>query len=710
MRNLTDPAVTVILDPTHCNRLQLERSLSMIALAARGVPYEVKMAVNFGRLDDSEFPALDWLESVPEVGLALHSLGRDSQAASLNTAVAAATAPMVLVLEAAVDMAPGSIRSLLEEWRTAPSDWMTVPIYEPFDSSGGTPPNGELDARTFFTEGVLLFCRRDDFLRIRGYDERTSFEKVISSDLRLRLNRAGLTHFQSQRVAAEFAEPSTVGPSAVLQTAAARAREIVTADPTIYRNLRDWSVPPAMRPVLVSVAIATRDRCEYLVESINSVLNQTIQEFEIVIVDDGSTDETAMVVESIGDPRISYHYQTASGISAARNFAADNSVGFFTAVHDDDDIMLPDRLENALTSLTDAYDASYGSWVNFDDASGDMVLHVVRDGFDSDLVAFNGQGPGHSTWLLPTALVREVRYDESYSASVDHNLATRLVWAGCRWVHTGKVAYLRRIHATQVSATDGRGQKIGHVVTRYGNAFAASRPGRAEMARSGSKHVNPAVPGRENLQSAFGAYLPDHLVVRRATFRGNVSNRLMKLGNYGSVDVVMSDRDLRSGLLRAERAYVSGIVWADMVRLRSRGEYSYEVTGTLKSLIHEDPASTSFILSAVDVFRARIEELLKIYPPAEAPVWLVAMGGLSEDGQSVFEGANWLSRLVVAMTGNRYSADIIGYRSGSELPWSSLHFQDLMRNGHVLIVDHASQSASQVASRASTLGGNNSWA
>lgn len=71
--------------------------------------------------------------------------------------------------------------------------------------------------------------------------------------------------------------------------------------------------------VVVSVVLPTYNRSRCLYRSISSVLNQTFSDIELIIVDDGSTDNTKEIVEGINDPRIRYIYQERSGACAARN-------------------------------------------------------------------------------------------------------------------------------------------------------------------------------------------------------------------------------------------------------------------------------------------------------------------------------------------------------------------------------------------------------
>lgn len=94
----------------------------------------------------------------------------------------------------------------------------------------------------------------------------------------------------------------------------------------------------------ISVVIPTFNRARFLKKTIDSALNQTIKNYEIIIVDDGSSDNTKQIVESYGD-KIKYIYQKNAGPSAARNTGIKHAKGTYIAFLDSDDEFLPRKLE-----------------------------------------------------------------------------------------------------------------------------------------------------------------------------------------------------------------------------------------------------------------------------------------------------------------------------------------------------------------------------
>ncbi|MGB7293042.1 MAG: glycosyltransferase [Thermodesulfobacteriota bacterium] len=102
---------------------------------------------------------------------------------------------------------------------------------------------------------------------------------------------------------------------------------------------------------LFSVIIPTYNR-RYLFETaLKSVLNQTYMDFEVIVVDDGSTDQTSEVIQNFVDARIKYLHQENHGVSHARNRGLEISKGKFMAFLDSDDRWVPQKLRRAKESI-----------------------------------------------------------------------------------------------------------------------------------------------------------------------------------------------------------------------------------------------------------------------------------------------------------------------------------------------------------------------
>lgn len=104
----------------------------------------------------------------------------------------------------------------------------------------------------------------------------------------------------------------------------------------------------------VSVIIPTHDRADVVARAIDSVLEQTWTDLELLVVDDGSTDATAAVLAGFSDPRLTGMRQENKGVSAARNAGIRASSGRYIALLDSDDYWMPGKLARQLCFLRES--------------------------------------------------------------------------------------------------------------------------------------------------------------------------------------------------------------------------------------------------------------------------------------------------------------------------------------------------------------------
>lgn len=166
---------------------------------------------------------------------------------------------------------------------------------------------------------------------------------------------------------------------------------------------------------LVSIILATYNRGHSLKRAIDSVLNQTYTNFELIIVDDGSTDNTSDVLKEYSDPRIriSLHEQN-KGVTAAKNTGLNQIKGEWFGTFDSDDELKPDAIETLMNVP-----------LNIDNS----VTSVVGNGVDFISGAFTGKGLTHDGYingneiisfidgdfwgLTKTSLLRNDRFNEN---------------------------------------------------------------------------------------------------------------------------------------------------------------------------------------------------------------------------------------------------------------------------------------------------------
>jgi glycosyltransferase involved in cell wall biosynthesis len=116
----------------------------------------------------------------------------------------------------------------------------------------------------------------------------------------------------------------------------------------------------------VSVIMTAYNSSDFIGDAISSIMNQTMSDWELIVVDDGSVDETVEIIDSFNDDRIKLlRNKTNQGQSYSRNLAIRESSGLFIAIMDSDDIAYYDRIENQLNYLLKHPDISFCcSWAD----------------------------------------------------------------------------------------------------------------------------------------------------------------------------------------------------------------------------------------------------------------------------------------------------------------------------------------------------------
>lgn len=186
-----------------------------------------------------------------------------------------------------------------------------------------------------------------------------------------------------------------------------------------------------------TIVIPAYNRSNSLLRTIDSVLKQSFQDFNIVIVDDGSTDDTGNIIKSLLNKSIKYIYQKNGGGSKARNTGIDAAESKYIAFLDSDDAFMPNHLANALSVLeSDANICTY-TQVIVDRGDGVTFLKPPRPlnpkEHISDYLMRERGFIQTSTLIVPTELAKKVRFNEEISFGQDTDFAIRLASAGAEF-------------------------------------------------------------------------------------------------------------------------------------------------------------------------------------------------------------------------------------------------------------------------------------
>jgi glycosyltransferase involved in cell wall biosynthesis len=184
-----------------------------------------------------------------------------------------------------------------------------------------------------------------------------------------------------------------------------------------------------------SVIVPVYNRAAVLEPALRSVLTQSCQDYEIVVVDDGSKDDPKAVIDAIADPRIRYIRQDNRGGSAARNLAIDNARGKFIAPLDSDDVFLPQHLETMKHLLEGTTNTVGYARMIVDRGDGRTMIKPPRairanEHMATYLMCDRGFVPT-ITVVIDRETARRVRYDESLPFAQDMDFALRLYLDGC---------------------------------------------------------------------------------------------------------------------------------------------------------------------------------------------------------------------------------------------------------------------------------------
>lgn len=208
--------------------------------------------------------------------------------------------------------------------------------------------------------------------------------------------------------------------------------------------------------IRVSAIIPTFNRADSVGEAVRSVLRQTYRDFEVIVVDDGSTDRTPAVLAEFGGS-IRVIRQENAGVSAARNAGIRAACGEWLAFLDSDDVWLPDKLERqmrdlnrcqgAIAHMMDARIEGYRqvstTLFSLHNVAGTFEAEPVRRRPLLDVLAVQFFTP---TWLVRTREVREERgFNERLPIYEDFELLTRLALRGTFVVSAAVGVVVRRV-------------------------------------------------------------------------------------------------------------------------------------------------------------------------------------------------------------------------------------------------------------------------
>ncbi len=209
----------------------------------------------------------------------------------------------------------------------------------------------------------------------------------------------------------------------------------------------------------VSICIPTYNCSDVVRETIDSVLSQTLSDLEVIVVDDGSTDDTQAVVEGIEDGRVSYYRKENGGVSSARNLGLSKASGEYTAFLDHDDLWPDDFIEVMINRLQKSqnYGLAYCN-ITLKYADGREIKSYKASEAKSGLLTSDLFKRGFiwtSATLIRTSALKDCRYDESLKESYEDGDFFLRLSKNTQILFVSNVEAIRREHESNLSSAVG---------------------------------------------------------------------------------------------------------------------------------------------------------------------------------------------------------------------------------------------------------------
>ena len=231
---------------------------------------------------------------------------------------------------------------------------------------------------------------------------------------------------------------------------------------------------------LISVALPVYNGEQHLAEAIDSILSQTFLNFELIIIDDGSTDNSLRILKDYEsrDQRIRLISRENRDLVTTLNEIIDMARGKWVARMDQDDIALASRFERQLEWLEQTGADICGSWMQYF-GTGDQRIWKTYESDEAIKIDMLFKCPlAHPTVVMRAAPIKQLRYDKAWEKAEDYELWTRAAMAGLKMTNVQEPLLLYRRHKSQIStATYDRQQSRTLEAQKKYWAFMASELG-----------------------------------------------------------------------------------------------------------------------------------------------------------------------------------------------------------------------------------------
>jgi glycosyltransferase involved in cell wall biosynthesis len=228
---------------------------------------------------------------------------------------------------------------------------------------------------------------------------------------------------------------------------------------------------------LVSVIMPAYNAEKYIDQAMKSVLDQDYSNFELLIINDGSTDETESIIQSFSDSRIRLFIQENKGVSSARNLGLDKMKGDFFCFLDADDAMTTKSLSSRIEAFTLKPKLSFvDGKVQMVDEKMENILRIWEPAFSGnplhDLIGLIGKSFFGPSWIFRKRGLEKIRFDEKLTHCEDLLFCMNCAREGHFYSFVSEVIVRHREHDNSVMfdlvGLDQSYNYVGSVIKQWG--------------------------------------------------------------------------------------------------------------------------------------------------------------------------------------------------------------------------------------------------
>lgn len=263
-----------------------------------------------------------------------------------------------------------------------------------------------------------------------------------------------------------------------------------------------------MKAPMVTVLMPVYNGALHLCEAIDSILSQTMKDFEFLIVDDGSTDNSSSIIKSYNDNRINFIKNSNNlGLVYSLNRGISLASGEYIARMDADDISLPKRLELQIKAIQENNVDICGSWFQYHGQHDKRIIRHPENDVNIKIKLLFEVPFAHPTVVMKKKVARDLGYLSEWDKVEDYDLWVRAVKNNYKMMNVQEVLLKYRVHNNQVSEKHSREQheKLKIIRSFYGDYFCSVNNIDQSIIKEAQKclSVSSEAPDVDKIDAAF---------------------------------------------------------------------------------------------------------------------------------------------------------------------------------------------------------------